>query len=163
MLTWCFDSRVEFLICDHYSVSLLLNIHNKTQHRPGGCSPPAASCKCEGLANDWGDIMPATPTHCTPLSNYMLCPSSQGAMWTLLCLWPWWFWANWRFGSFPFMSSLSFLVLLLELLQSLDYTMVNTHACPDFVLILLFCYVSSLSCHTKNISATGSAMWDTNG
>lgn len=67
-----------------------------------------------------------TPPPTAPIFHSVLCPSSQGAMWTLLCLSPWWFWANWRFGSFPFMSSLSFLVLLLELLQSLDYIMVKT-------------------------------------
>lgn len=47
-------------------------------------------------------------------------------MWTLLCLWPWWFWVNWRSGSFPSTSSPSFLVLSLELLQSLGYTTVKT-------------------------------------
>lgn len=66
---------------------------------------------------------PPPPT--STLSHPLLCPPSQGATWTLLCLWLWWFWANWRSGSFPSMSSLSFLVLLLEPLQSSGCTTVN--------------------------------------
>lgn len=52
----------------HYSAFLLVNLHNKTLHRPRGCSPSAAPRKCDGRANDGEVTKPATPTGCTPLS-----------------------------------------------------------------------------------------------
>lgn len=61
----------EFPVCGRSSsASVLLNIHNKSQQCPGGCSPSAAPCKCDSLANDGEAIKPAPPplTRCTLLS-----------------------------------------------------------------------------------------------
>ena len=80
-----------------------------------------------GLAYNGEGIMPdPPPPPSAPLLHPVIYPPSQGATWTPPSLWPWWFWANWRFGNFPSTSSLSFSGPLPELLQSLDYTTVNT-------------------------------------
>lgn len=123
------DSLISISLCDHYSVFLLWTYITKP------CTAPGAAPLLLPLVNVTTSLMmeriscqpPPPPTTTPPPLHSLLCPLSQGAMWTLLCLWPWWFWANWRFGNFLSMSSLNFLVLLPELLPFLDYTTVNRH------------------------------------